>query len=221
MRKLSIIFILLFFVTKISNAQSGIDVAFVPFFKNYFKEPMIEKLYPNQLGFKIGYFKWKSEELMRSLSFEYTSSTSNMKNDMSEYNFNSSNWDYFTRDFDYTNKAYIFTYEIYNFETEIDMKSNFYIKNIYFVGFVESSLKGSTILPITASEFDATKENGLKDYVFSDVIFGYGLGAGYQYNLNKKVGFYIDLNTNVGFYKRFENISSLVNLNLGTKYRFK
>ncbi|MFZ4796270.1 MAG: hypothetical protein ACOYMA_02180 [Bacteroidia bacterium] len=217
MKKITLIFLLTFLVSKFVVAQSGIDVAFVPFFKNYFREPIIERLYPNQLGLKIGFFKWEREDMMRSLNLYYASSSDVIKTDIYDY-FDRS---YYKRDFDYSNKAYILNYEIYLINTEIDMKTNFYYKVIYFVGYVESSIKGATIVPITANEFDATKEYRLKDYVYSDFIFGYGLGAGFQYNLTKKIGFYTDINTNVGLYGRFQNISSIVNINVGTKIRIK
>ena len=216
MKKITLIFLLTFLVSKFVDAQSGIDVAFVPFFKNYFREPIIARLYPNQLGLKIGFFRWEKEDVMRSLNLYYASSTEVIKTDIYDY----SDKSYYKRDFDYSNKAYILNYETYLVNTEIDMKTNFYYKVIYFVGYVESSIKGSsTIIPVTENEYDGSKDYNLKDLVFSDFIFGYGLGAGFQYNLTKKIGFYTDINTNVALYSSFKNISSIVNVNAGARIR--
>jgi hypothetical protein len=220
MTKIKILLILITIVFKINNAsaQAGIDLSFSPF-NSYtdFKDEIVNSLEKeSNLSFRIGYFEWTTVNAMNKYSLQINSTNNTI------YTLTSSDiWGKEVKtNYSYEAQSYIFRFEGIGVFNEIDCKSHFFFKSAYLFGLKNTKLSATnTEIINTGSQNTDSKEISNSNFDKlggSDVLFGFELGLGYQYNITKLMGIYLDAGVgyilpSVYFY----------DTNIGIRYRFK
>jgi hypothetical protein len=196
-----------------NTAQSGFDFALVPF--DYNKRADLDDngrsyLYDGtHVGFKVGYFNWQTDNLMKTFSLQVTT----IDKDFTYYNY-SNNTNIIKENYSHNATSFLFKIGAIRVFNEIDSKSHGYFKNEFLFALRNDEVTFKNKEPF----FDNPdlKNNFNPDY--KDPLqfsFGYNVGFGYQYNIIEKLGLYGDVN--IGF--RFFEMMAFVNSNVGLRYR--